>query len=147
MAKKKLADTLAEVARIGALFMDGDAAEAVHADETSATWTGADDVNFAHEPYINVKRTVLLVERMQDVPCRALFALRRTDAPSKLEAVVCGMENPHGRAPFPMNKPQRECIKKGVVTTELDSAAGAVSAYAPVRNSDNEVVGLLHVFA
>lgn len=147
MPRKELADTLAEVARIGAMFIDGDAAEAVHADETSATWTDADDINFAHEPYINVKRTVLLVERMQDVPCRALFALIRADDPSKLEAVVCGMENPHGRAPFAMNKPQRECIKKGVVTTETDSAAGAVSAYAPVRNSDHEIVGLLHVFA
>ena len=136
---------LAEIARIGALFMDGDAAEAVHATQTSATWTDSDDINFAHDPYLNVKRTLLLIDRMQPFPYSCLFALRRADDPSLLEAVVCNMENPHGRAPFVPSPAQRRCITQGKATTEADRA-GRVSAYAPVRNSDDEIVGLLHVF-
>jgi hypothetical protein len=146
-SKKQLRNALAEIARIGAIFLDGDAAECVHADDTSATWTSGDDINFAHEPFLNVKRTILLIERMHDIPYGALFALRRADDPAKLEAVVCGMENPAGRAPFLMSKAQRECIRNGQVTTETDPESDLLSAYAPVRNSDDEIVGLLQIFA
>jgi hypothetical protein len=145
--KTKLLDTLTEAARIGAMFIDGDAAESVHTDQTSATWTSGDDINLAHAPFLNVKRTILLIERMYDAPYNALFALIRADDPSKLEPVVCGMDSGPGRDPLKMSKAQRECVRKGKVTTETDTASGRTSAYAPVRNSDDEVVGVLYVFA
>jgi hypothetical protein len=135
-------EALMEIARIGALFLDGDAAEAVHAGPTSATWTDPDDINFAHEPYINVKRTLMLIERMQPFYYEVLFALRRADNHDLLEAVVCNLANPHGRGPFQPNKAQRDCIVAGKITAETTSP-GHISAYAPVRNSDDEIVGLL----
>lgn len=141
--RRTLAADLAEIARIGALFLDGDAVEAIFA--SGRNWTSGDDINFAHEPYIDVKRTVLQIERIGDFRYFATVALVRQDEPRNAEAVVCGMRNALGIRPVPMSPAMRHCIRKGQVTTESDAKSGFLRAFAPIQNSDAETIGFLMV--
>jgi hypothetical protein len=136
---RNLATRLEEVARIGALFVEGDFLEEVFA--SGRDWQSGDDINFAHAPYIELKRAILRIEQIPDFRCFATLALIRRDDPAKAEAVVCGMRNPFGIAPIPMTPAMRRCVKKGEVTSE--TANGRVRAYAPIANSDGETVGFL----
>ncbi|HUT34124.1 MAG TPA: hypothetical protein VNE39_11630 [Planctomycetota bacterium] len=138
---RALAARLKEVARIGALFVEGDFLEEVFA--SGRDWKSGDDINFAHAPYIELKRTVLRIERIADFRCFATLALIRRDDPAKAEAVVCGMRNPFGIAPVPMTPAMLRCVKKGEITSETES--GRVRAFAPIANSDGETVGFLMV--
>ena len=138
---RNLAVRLKEVARIGALFIEGDFLEQVFA--SGRDWTSGDDINFAHAPYIELKRTVLRIEQIPDFRCFATLALIRRDDPAKAEAVVCGMRNPFGITPVPMTPAMRRCIEKGEITSE--TANGRVRAFAPIANSDGETIGFLMV--
>lgn len=141
--RQNLDKRLAEIARIGALFVDGDALETVFA--SGRDWTSGDDVNFAHAPFIEVKRTVLKIERIGDFRYFAAACLVRQDDPTKAEAVVCGMRNDLGIRPVPMTPAMRKCVKTGAVTTEKDARTGDVRAFAPVKNTDGELAGFLVV--
>lgn len=141
--RRRLAADLAEIARIGALFMDGDALDDIFA--SGRDWTSADDINFRHGPFIEVKRTVLKIERIGDFRYFALVAIIRQDDPKKVEAVVCGVRNDLGRAPVPMTAAMRQCVKKGEVTTEPHGKTDDVRAFAPIKTSDGDTVGLLVV--
>jgi len=142
-SRRNLAAKLSEIARIGALFIDGDAVEDIFA--SGRNWASADDINFAHEPYIEVKRTVLKIERIGEFRYFAAVALIRQDDPKNAEAVVCGMRNAFGISPVPMTPAMRQCIRRGIITTERDAKAGDVRAFAPIQNSDGEAVGFLMV--
>ena len=146
LSKKKLAAILAETARVGAMFLDGDALESVHASESSATWTDADNINFAHAPFIAVKKTILTVERIPDFRCFACAFLKRADDPKLIEPVVAGRRNPFGRDPLKPTAAMREAMRKDTITTEVKVETDNVFAYAPVKNSDDETVGMLAVF-
>lgn len=141
--KRGLDAKLAEIARIGALFVDGDAADTIFA--SGRDWTSGDDINFAHGPFIDLKRTVLKIERIADFRTFAAVALVRQDDPSKAEAVVCGMSNTLGVRPVPMTPAMKKCVKTGAVTTEKTPKTGDVRAFAPVKTSDGDTVGFLMV--
>jgi len=141
--RRRLAADLAEIARIGALFIDGDALDDIFA--SGRNWTSGDDINFKHAPFIDVKRTVLKIERIGDFRYFAAALIIRQDDPRKVEPVVAGMQNALGRAPFPMNPAMRRCVKKNEVTTERIEKTGDVRAYAPIKTSEADTVGLLVV--
>ena len=141
--RRRLAADLAEIARIGAMFIDGDALDDVFA--SGRDWTSADDINFKHGPFIEVKRTILKIERIGDFRYFAAAALIRQDDPRKVEAVVCGTRNDLGRGPVPMTPAMRRCIKKGEIATERDEKTGDVRAFAPIKTSEADTVGFLMV--
>ena len=138
---RNLAARLKEIARIGALFVEGDFLEDVFA--SGRDWKSGDDINFAHAPYIELKRTVLRIERIADFRCFATLALIRQDDPTKAEAVVCGMRNPFGIAPVVTTPAMRRCVKKGEIASE--TVNGRLRAFAPIANSDGETIGFLMV--
>ena len=142
--RKTLAADLVEIARIGALFIDGDAVADLFA-PGAENWTSGDDVNFKHGPFIDVKRTVLRIERIGAFRYFALVAVTRKDDPTKAEAVVCGMKNDLGIRPVPMTAAMKQCVKKDVVTTERDAKSGNVRAYAPIKTSEGDPLGFLMV--
>jgi len=144
-SRRGLAAKIAEIARIGALFIDGDYVEAIFA--SGAEWTSGDDINFAHAPYIDVKRTVLRIERIGPFRCFATVVRLRTDDRAKAEAVVCGMRNVLGIKPVTMTPAMRRCVRDGEVTTERIARSGQVRAYAPICSSDGDPVGFLMVHA
>ena len=86
---------------------------------------------------------MLRIERIADFRCFATLALIRQDDPTKAEAVVCGMRNPFGIAPVPMTPAMRRCINKREITSE--TTHGRLRAYAPIANSDGEILGFLMV--
>jgi len=144
-SSRGLAAQLAEVARIGALFLDGDLVESVFA--SGRDWTSGDDINFAHAPYIETKRTVLRIERIAAFRTFATVALIRQDDPAQAEAVVCGMRNVFGIRPVPMSPAMRRCVARNVITTERDSRTRESRAFAPIANSEGETIGFLMIHA
>jgi hypothetical protein len=143
--RRTLAADLAEIARIGALFVDGDALADVFA-PGAENWTSGDDVNFKHGPFIDLKRTVLKIERIGDFRYFALVARVRKDDPKMAEAIVCGMRNDLGNRPVPMTLAMKQCLKKDAITTERDATSGAVRACAPIKTTDGDPIGFLLLF-
>ncbi len=142
--RPNLEKELAEVARTGALFIDGDCVRDVFV-PGAETWTSGDDINFRHGPFIEVKRTVLRIERIPPYRVFALVAVVRKDDPAKCEAVVCGLNNAFGQRPVPMSGAMKRCVAKGVITTERTPRKD-FRAFAPIKNSEGEPAGFLMVF-
>ena len=142
-SRQNLARKLAEIARIGALFIDGDALDNVFA--SGRDWTSGDDINFRHGPYIEVKRTVLRIERIGDFRYFAAVSLVRQDDPAKCEAIVCGMRNDLGIRPVPMTPAMRRCVRKAEIAVERIPKTGDVRAYAPIKTSEGDTIGFLMV--
>jgi hypothetical protein len=134
-------DALVGIARTGTLFVNGDALENVFA--SGRDWTSGDDINFAHEPFIELKRTVMAIERIGDFRYFACLALVRRDDPTKIESAVCGARNWMGVKPVDMTPSVRRCVQRDEVVGERARGVDAYDVAAPVKNSDGELAGLL----
>ena len=166
---------LAEVARVGQMFLDGDLVyEAYH--PHSKTFMCGDDMDFNPEAFLPLKMTMLRLERLSRVKCATTLWRRRPDMPDRGEAVVLGSygsphagDKPaaHGYQPKPMFPELASAFLKGRAAWKITRVPGAkniaergmgvkirglkvpvfVELFVPVKDSMGEISGVLEVFA
>jgi len=180
MAKKRLTleevkAELAEVARVGQMFIDGDACRKLWAPDAQTFMTG-DDMNYDSDVAVPVKKTLLRLERLCRVPCSTALWRRRPDVPDSGEALLFGStgspegaRKPGNRGYVPPkmtremkkvflegksawkvrhNRPGAEImIDRGLdqPTKEINGNA-TVQLFVPVKDSMGEVAAALEVF-
>ncbi len=105
---------LAEVARVGQMFIEGDACRNVYTPE-SQTFMRGDDLNYDAEVTVPIKKHLFRLERLSRVPCSATLWRQRPDVPESGEALLFGM---HG-SPEGASKPANRGYEPPEMTREL----------------------------
>ena len=171
----QIGEELAEVARVGQVFMDGDWVRGAYFPHAQAFMTG-DDMDFDPAACVPLKKTLMRLERLSRVPCSSTVWRRRPDVPSSGEAVHHGfMGSPQagakpgnrGYEPPKMSKELAAAFKGRMVLKVDRRGPGArilhargrgvpargvkgyatVQVYAPVKDSMGEVAGVLELWA
>ncbi|MCX7590780.1 MAG: hypothetical protein N2255_04045 [Kiritimatiellae bacterium] len=164
---------LMEVARIGQMFVEGDACrEALQ--PWAQTFMSGDDMDFNPEVCVPLKKTLLRLERLSRVPCSTAIWRRRPDMPECVEALIFGSCSspmsdgkpanrgyrpprmfPEIRRAFVEGKPgwkiMREktgvMIERGLFQPVVDTSRDTViELFVPVRDSMGEIAAALEVF-
>jgi len=172
---KEVKAELAEVARIGQAFVDGDACRKLWAPDAQTFMTG-DDMNYDNAVTVPVKKTLLRLERLARVACSVALWRRRPDAPDSGEALLFGSCGTPEGANKPTNRgyvppkmtPQMKkvflegrsawkvrhnqpgiqiLIDRGLdqPTREINGNA-TVQLFVPIKDSMGEVAAALEVF-
>ena len=166
---------LAEVARVGEMFLDGDLARRAYHPHAVNFMCG-DDMDFDPEAFMPLKKTMLRLERLARVPCATTLWRRRPDLPWAGEALIFGgFASPHGGSK-PANRgyvPQKmfpelsRAFLKGQSAWKLTRSPGAgfmaergqgvkvkgisqptfIEIFVPVKDSMGEIAAVLEVFA
>jgi hypothetical protein len=93
ISSKELIDRLAEAARIGALFIEGEDVQNLLVPE-AREWTDPDDINYDGSVGAAVKKTLLRIEQVDPAfPYHAILWRRRPDDPGKAEVMLAGSMN------------------------------------------------------
>jgi len=168
---------LAEVARIGQVFVDGDLCREAYQPYAETFMTG-DDMDFNPAAGVPLKQVLLRLERVSRVPCSTALWRRRPDAPSSAEALLFGTTSSPQAAGKPANrgyvppKMTRELaaafLEGKSVTTVNRKAVGSarvmhdrgqaapakgiarpcvVERFVPITDSMGEIAAVLEVFA
>ncbi|MHA6484674.1 hypothetical protein ACX1C1_22525 [Paenibacillus sp. strain BS8-2] len=153
---ERMSYSLMEIARIGALFIPGDMLEYVMPEErreyplivgeTYSEFAVGDEVDFVEENFNGLKRMLLLTERID--PARKTYAslwIRRPENPSRGEVMVAGGALPAEGYVIQPLWPEILRAFEGHPTHWERNAGETV--YYPIRNSDEEIVGVLELTA
>jgi hypothetical protein len=135
---------LRRVARAGSVFIDGEAFKALVLDPDLNT---GDDYRVDHEKFIAVKKTLLKLKRLEDGDVGVVTWRRFQDQADQVMPV-----DAHPCASRPGNHPvspaMAEAFAGKVAVQELEfRGAPVLSVCAPIRDSLDDVVGALEVFA
>ncbi|MBW5446482.1 hypothetical protein GE107_10455 [Cohnella sp. CFH 77786] len=153
---ERIAYPLMEIARIGALFIPGDMLENVMPEErreypllaggATSEFAVGDEVDFVEENFNMLKRLLLLTERIDPErnPYAALW-IRRPENPSRGEVMVAGRALPAEGYYIQPLWPEILRAFDGHPTRRQRNAGE--TAYYPIRNSDEEIVGVLELTA
>ncbi|QHT61358.1 hypothetical protein GXP70_16270 [Paenibacillus lycopersici] len=144
---------LMEVARIGALFLPGDSLEEVMPPERRAyplrvqsgnEFALGDEIDYDEHHFNALKRVLLLTERIEPSrkPSTALW-IRRPESPARVEVMVAGRSLPHEGYQIQPAWPELIRAFEGL-PTRWDRPFGT-TVYYPIRNSDEDIVGVLEV--
>ncbi|MFD2334326.1 hypothetical protein ACFSR7_34215 [Cohnella sp. GCM10020058] len=146
--------SLMEIARLGALFLPGDCLEDVMPPErreyplrvagTDSEFALGDEIDFVEDHFNALKRVLLLTERIDPLrrPYTALW-IRRPENPALGEIMIAGGALPsEGSGIMPL-WPEILRAFSGR-PTRRDRGAGH-TIYYPVRNSDEDIVGVLEL--
>lgn len=166
---------LAEVARIGQMFVDGDLCRKVW-QPYAETFMKGDDMDYNPETTVPLKKTLLRLERLGRIPCCTALWRRRPDLPDSGEVLLCGSlsspqggEKPANRGyqPPPMTKELQQVFLKGRSAWRLDQksraiplqaarginvpakgikASTTVQFFVPVKDSMGEIAAALEVY-
>lgn len=166
---------LAEVARVGQMFLDGDLARKVYHPHSEKFMCG-DDMDFNPEAFLPLKKNMLRLERLSRVPCSTTLWRRRPDMPDRGEATIFGSfasplggdkPSAHGYQPKPMFPELAKAFLKGEAAWKLNPGPGAnfmaerglganikgvkgpafLAIYVPVKDSMGDIAAVLEVFA
>jgi hypothetical protein len=142
--RKQTEERLRRIARIGEVFVDGDAFKSVVL--TPELNTG-DTYCVDHDKFISVKQTLLKLKRIEDGDV-GVVAWRRF----KNEADITIPADLHPLSVRPGNHPispaMAEAFAGRVAVQELNMRGfPLLSVCAPIRDSLDDVVGILEVFA
>jgi hypothetical protein len=166
---------LAEVARVGQMFLDGDLARRAYFPHAEKFMCG-DDMDFDPEAFMPLKKTMMRLERLARVPCSTTLWRRRPDLPDRGEALIFGgFAAPHGGnkpanrgyQPKPMFPELARAFLKGKSAWKLTRTPGAdimaerglgvrvkglkgpafIELFVPVKDSMGDVAAVLEVFA
>ena len=80
---------LAEVARIGQAFVDGDLCRKIYR-PIGETFTNSDDIDFEPATCVPLKQTLMKLERLARIPCVCALWRRRPDMPEVGEPTLFG---------------------------------------------------------
>lgn len=147
---------LMEIARIGALFIPGDMLECVMPEErreyplivgeTYSEFAVGDEVDFVEENFNALKRMLLLTERID--PARKTYAalwVRRPENPARGEVMVAGGALPaEGYVIQPLWAEILRAFEGQPTRWERNNGE---TVYYPIRNTDEEIVGVLEMTA
>jgi hypothetical protein len=105
---------LAEVARIGQMFVDGDLCRKVW-QPYAETFMKGDDMDYNPEFTVPLKKTLFRLERLGRIPCGTALWRRRPDLPDCGEILLFGsLSSPDGG-----DKPANRGFKPPLMTKEL----------------------------
>ena len=164
---------LMEVARVGQMFVDGDACRRALQPYAQTFMTG-DDLDFDPEVCVPLKKTLLRLERLSRVPCSTALWRRRPDMPECVEALLFGSYSSpmsDGKPPnrgyqppqmFPeirgafvdgkaawkiMRRKAGVLIERGLFRPVVDTRSDTVlELFVPVKDSMGEIAAVLEVF-
>jgi hypothetical protein len=128
------------VARIGLMYLDGDQFEEVLIDRFGDT-----DYNF--EYFTHVKNSLTHMENMNPSLglCAVLWQLY-PDNPDIAVPVVAGKSLPlEGWTRTPVDRQIQQVFTTGQSQLKMGAASGMSHHYYPVKNSDDEIVGVLEL--
>lgn len=175
ISSKELLARLAEVGRIGSLFIEGEDVANMLRPECRE-WTDPDDINFDASVAVPVKKTLLRIEKIDPgIVYHAILWRRRTDDPGKVEVMMAGSMNSSysiGKRSNPAIWPEiQKCLEQGVGVPKTGSnpswentagfryghvwllahdsllrAGGRIISYfQPIRDSREDVAGALEL--
>jgi hypothetical protein len=136
---------LMDIAYIGSLFLEGDDLEDVMVPHRRV-YTNGDDIDFDEERFNRLKITLLRIERIAPI-FNVLTALwvKRPDNDQLCEILVAGRGLPPEGANIIKVWEEIDRAFSGIPTRKLRLSNETI--YYPIRNSDNELVGVLEVSA
>ncbi|CAI6080162.1 hypothetical protein [Cohnella sp. JJ-181] len=145
---------LMEIARLGVLFLPGDFLEDIMPPErkeypllvadSDSEFALTDEIDFVEDHYNALKRVLLLTERIDSTrsPYAALW-IRRPENPALCEVMVAGSALPSEGVLIQKLWPELARAFGGMPTRRNRDRGQTV--YYPVRNSDEEIVGVLEL--
>jgi hypothetical protein len=141
-------ERLRRAARAGAVFIDGEAFKALVIDPSLNT---GDDYRVDHEKFIAVKKALLKLKRLEDGDL-GVVTWRRFPPGSQDQADQVMPVDAHPCASRPGNHPispaMAEAFAGNVAVQQLEfRGAPVLSVCAPIRDSLDDVVGVVEVFA
>ncbi|TLS52690.1 hypothetical protein FE782_08660 [Paenibacillus antri] len=151
---KRSTYSLLEIARIGALFLQGDQLEDVMPPErreyplrvanSPNPFAVGDEIDFVEDHFNALKRVLLLTERIDPrrSPLTALW-IRRPEQPTHGEVMVAGSGLPREGSHIQELWPEILRAFSGLPTRW--DREGGTTVYYPIRNSDEDLVGVLEV--
>jgi hypothetical protein len=165
---------LAEVARIGQAFIDGDLLRRALQPYAETFMTG-DDLDMNPETCVPLKKTLFRLERLSRVPCSTTLWRRRPDMPACAEAVLFGSwrspMSPEAKPPNRGYRPEEMSpqlaaplikgksswritrhvdgvlVDRGLAQPMKESESSiTVELFVPVKDSMGEIAGALEIF-
>lgn len=129
------------IARIGLMFIDGDAFESVLLDKVG-------HVDYDFDKFNRVKIPLMKIERINpDIAITAVLWQPRVDNQDILLPLIAGKALPFEGWQRAVVTPETRRALQGEFGVVLRRSSACNSHYYPVRNSDAEVVGLLELIA
>lgn len=126
---------LAEVARIGQVFVDGDLCRRALKPYAQTFMTG-DDMDFDPEACVPLKKTLMRLERICRVPCSTTIWRRRPDMPDRVEALIFGAYS----SPMSDGKPGNRGYQPPVIFREIAKAFDGKAASKVNRSKTHSMV-------
>jgi hypothetical protein len=108
---------LADVARVGQMFVDGDLCRQALKPYAQTFMTG-DDMDFDPAACVPLKKTLIRLERLCRVPCSTTIWRRRPDMPDRVEAILFGAYS----SPMSDGKPGNRGYKPPMIFREIAKA-------------------------
>lgn len=153
-----LASDLDAIARVASVMVDGDvcqrilttrAREFMLHNPSPDRWADADNYDVNHEAFTATKKTLIRLAQLADYPVDVNLWLPLTQDLSLVHVVIRNRYEmsqfwPWGRLFQPMPAPMLSVLRTGRRLT-VKERPGYVSVLAPVRNSLNEIAGLVEV--
>ena len=142
MTQEALRAQADRVARIGLMYLDGDAFETMLLDRSG-------DTDYDFDNFVQVKRSLSFLERIEEEAklCAVLWQAYR-DNPSLSVPVAAGSSLPlEGWTRTRTSKELQAVYSRGERPVRTDPVAGTTHYYYPVRNSDDDIVGALEPIA
>ncbi|HOX08195.1 MAG TPA: hypothetical protein PK280_17500 [Planctomycetota bacterium] len=144
--RRETEERLRRLARAASVLVDGDAFKAVPVDPAINT---GDDYRVDHEKFIAVKKTLMKIKRLEDGDAGIITWRRFKD-----QADITVPVDSHPCAVRPGNHPitpaMAEAFEGRTAVQELDwpwRGCPILSVCAPIRDSMDDVVGVVEVFA
>ena len=156
--RASVARDLDEIGRIACVMVDGDlcrqimtrrSLERMFVVDPKDPWAASDDFNVNHEPYIQVKKTLIRLSRLLTYPCDVNLWMPFENRPDKIQILIRNANEwsqfwTWGDLNQDMIPVMKQVLETGVRQT-VTQKAGMISVLAPVRDSLDEIVGLVEV--
>ena len=174
MTLKEAKHEIAETARIGQAFLEGDLFNRI-LQPYAVTYRDGDDLDFNPAAFVPLKKTLMRLHRVSRVKCSTTLWRRRPDMPDRTDPLLYGgvVETPDGDmkpkpgyVPPEMSPPLRKALvdgktgwktvrgrrpifgERGVAQPVSDVADDrVVQHFVPLYDSMGEIAGALEVFA
>ncbi len=157
-AKAGVARDLDELARIASVMVDGDlcrkimtrrALERMFVVDPKDPWAASDDFNVNYEPYIQVKKILMRLSRLLTYPCDVNLWMPFENRPDKIQILIRNVNEwsqfwTWGDLSQDMIPAMKQVLETGERQT-VTQKAGMISVLAPVRDSLEDIVGLVEV--
>lgn len=158
LAAQQVERQLDEVARIASVMVDGDLAKRIMTPRAAEwllkkhpkdPWFGADNFDVEHEPYIRTKKTLIRLARLAPFPCDVNLWMPVPADPPRIQVLI---RNVNEMSQFwqwgEMHQPLEPEMRKALASGErvlVKRRPGWISVLAPVRDSMDDIVGLVEV--